>query len=333
MNIDWDNAPEGATHATPSGTFIREERGDRFVAYWEWLYEWVLIESGLEKDQLIERPKKPLTQAVYRWAKILENGDAVAGRKYEHKETLLRIGSGYDTTDWQNSLIERPKKRLTQAVFEGLPSEYRWAGVEASGKAYACICELIPKQTWLFSKDAKSAIRFVGDGYDTTNWQNSLIERQDVLTAADIDWSKAPEGATHYSKRFGEYYKAEDGFLLNYLADESRWIVLIDWSISALESPHFEMIKRTESITDVARSIEEARQVEKDAVNNPSHYTTGGIECIDAMQAMLSREEFIGYLRGNVFKYQWRYKHKNGIEDLKKAQWYANRLIELESAK
>jgi hypothetical protein len=172
-----DNAPEGATHATPSGTFIREERGDRFVAYWEWLYEWVLIESGLEKDQLIERPKKPLTQAVYRWAKILENGDAVAGRKYEHKETLLRIGSGYDTTDWQNSLIERPKKRLTQAVFEGLPSEYRWAGVEASGKAYACICELIPKQTWLFSKDAKSAIRFVGDGYDTTNWQNSLIDK------------------------------------------------------------------------------------------------------------------------------------------------------------
>ncbi len=74
-------------------------------------------------------------------------------------------------------------------------------------------------------------------------------------------------------------------------------------------------------------------RVEKDAVNNPSHYTTGGIECIDAMQAMLSREEFIGYLRGNIFKYQWRYQHKNGIEDLKKAQWYANRLIELESAK
>lgn len=61
MSIDWSKAPEGATHATPSGTFIREERGDRFVAYWEWLYEWVLIESGLEKDQLIERPKKRLT--------------------------------------------------------------------------------------------------------------------------------------------------------------------------------------------------------------------------------------------------------------------------------
>jgi len=87
-----------------------------------------------------------------------------------------------------------------------------------------------------------------------------------------IDWSKAPEGATHYSKRFGEYYKAEDGFLLNYLADESRWIVLIDWSISALESPHFEMIKRTESITDVARSIEAARQVEATLAERQGQY-------------------------------------------------------------
>lgn len=68
-----------------------------------------------------------------------------------------------------------------------------------------------------------------------------------------------------------------------------------------------------------------------DPVNNPSHYASGGIECIDAMQAMLSREEFIGYLRGNIFKYQWRYKLKNGVEDLKKAQWYQNKLIEVES--
>jgi hypothetical protein len=71
---------------------------------WSKAHEWVLIEPGLEKDQFIKLPKKRLT---YRRAKILENGDAVAGRKYERKDTLLRIGSGYDTTDWQNSLIER----------------------------------------------------------------------------------------------------------------------------------------------------------------------------------------------------------------------------------
>jgi len=61
-----------------------------------------------------------------------------------------------------------------------------------------------------------------------------------------------------------------------------------------------------------------------------NHYANFSIECIDAMQAMLSREEFIGYVRGNIFKYQWRYKLKNGVEDLKKAQWYQNKLIEVE---
>ncbi len=64
-----------------------------------------------------------------------------------------------------------------------------------------------------------------------------------------------------------------------------------------------------------------------DPVNNPSHYNTGGIECIDAMEAMLSTEEFIGYLRGNGLKNRWRFRYKNGIEDLRKAEWYDKKLL------
>lgn len=67
-----------------------------------------------------------------------------------------------------------------------------------------------------------------------------------------------------------------------------------------------------------------------DNVNSPVHYLSTGIECIVAMEAMLSKEEFIGYLRGNIFKYHWRYKQKNGIEDLNKASWYQAKLIEKE---
>jgi hypothetical protein len=64
-----------------------------------------------------------------------------------------------------------------------------------------------------------------------------------------------------------------------------------------------------------------------DAVNNPAHYNTGSIECIDAMEAMLSEEEFIGYLRGNSFKYRWRMRHKeSAVKDLQKAQWYERKL-------
>lgn len=64
-----------------------------------------------------------------------------------------------------------------------------------------------------------------------------------------------------------------------------------------------------------------------DMVNSPPHYKTGKIECIEAMQAMLTDEEFIGYLRGNAFKYLWRYRNKGKAhEDLAKAQWYLNKL-------
>ena len=62
-------------------------------------------------------------------------------------------------------------------------------------------------------------------------------------------------------------------------------------------------------------------------VNSPAHYNQGQTECIDAIEAMLSVEEYIGYLRGNSMKYRWRFRYKNGFEDLKKADWYENRLV------
>ena len=67
-----------------------------------------------------------------------------------------------------------------------------------------------------------------------------------------------------------------------------------------------------------------------DNVNHPSHYNDGGLECIEAIEAQLTPEEYRGYLKGNVAKYVWREKHKGGIESLRKAQWYLTRLISLE---
>ena len=69
--------------------------------------------------------------------------------------------------------------------------------------------------------------------------------------------------------------------------------------------------------------------VKEDLVNHPSHYNDGGLECIEAIEAQLTPEEYRGYLKGNVAKYVWREKHKGGIESLKKAQWYLTRLIAL----
>lgn len=69
-------------------------------------------------------------------------------------------------------------------------------------------------------------------------------------------------------------------------------------------------------------------QTHDDAVNHPSHYTTGGIECIDYIQEKLTPEEFKGFVKGNVIKYLTREQHKNGDEDICKAQWYLNRLAD-----
>jgi hypothetical protein len=72
--------------------------------------------------------------------------------------------------------------------------------------------------------------------------------------------------------------------------------------------------------------IMEARGRASDPVN-PSHYKQGGIECIEAIKAATG-EGFIGYVWGNVLKYLWRWPKKGGVEDLKKARWYLDRLIE-----
>lgn len=70
------------------------------------------------------------------------------------------------------------------------------------------------------------------------------------------------------------------------------------------------------------------RNKQKDPVN-PSHYTQGKIECIDAIEAALTAEEFRGFLKGNVFKYMWRHENKNGLQDVKKGEWYYQRLLKV----
>lgn len=66
-----------------------------------------------------------------------------------------------------------------------------------------------------------------------------------------------------------------------------------------------------------------------DSVNHPSHYTSGGIETIDYMEAKATPEEFRGHLRLTALKYLSRAGLKNDtLEDLKKARWYIDYLIE-----
>ena len=64
-----------------------------------------------------------------------------------------------------------------------------------------------------------------------------------------------------------------------------------------------------------------------DPVNHPSHYTQGRFEVIDVIEDTLGADSFRGYCLGNVIKYTLRHEYKGGTEDLRKAQWYLNRLL------
>lgn len=63
-------------------------------------------------------------------------------------------------------------------------------------------------------------------------------------------------------------------------------------------------------------------------VLKPEHYNKNGIEAWDAIKASMTKEEWEGYCKGNTLKYLWRWRYKNGLEDLEKARQYLDKLVE-----
>lgn len=93
--------------------------------------------------------------------------------------------------------------------------------------------------------------------------------------------------------------------------------------------------KRVKKLSEIHEEMEGVRKLlneydqPQDNVNRPAHYTTGGIECIDIIKVITGNynNAFCGLLVGNIIKYIYRAPNKNGLEDLKKAEWYLHKLI------
>lgn len=64
-----------------------------------------------------------------------------------------------------------------------------------------------------------------------------------------------------------------------------------------------------------------------DNVNHPQHYTECSIECIDAMYVAYGWKAVFDFCKCNAFKYLWRFKNKNGLEDINKAKWYCKEAV------
>jgi hypothetical protein len=79
--------------------------------------------------------------------------------------------------------------------------------------------------------------------------------------------------------------------------------------------------------------METTEQESNNNVEHPSHYNQGDIECIDAIKAALTPEEFEGFIKGTVIKYMWRAKHKGQMEDMKKGWFYLNWMLSFSEKK
>jgi len=85
--------------------------------------------------------------------------------------------------------------------------------------------------------------------------------------------------------------------------------------------------QRVQETKDILEAITKPAEAEVDAVNSPEHYNMLDIEAINLIEMSMTKEEFLGYLKGNVLKYIIRYKHKgNASEDLDKGKWYLDKL-------
>lgn len=140
----------------------------------------------------------------------------------------------------------------------------------------------------------------------------------------DKDIIKIPEGA----ESFNYFGNKSNTFFLKKV--DGEYLYSNEFSTGSLNSWH----DWGNEIFDDVVCLWQRDSVEgnkEDDVNSPSHYNKGGVECIDAIESSMTKEAFCGYLKGNVIKYMYRYENKGGVESLKKAQWYLNKLIEVES--
>jgi len=112
---------------------------------------------------------------------------------------------------------------------------------------------------------------------------------------------------------------------------QSEWQELAHVGLEAWAEPaerEAEEISLDDCTTDLDWGLDWDK--ENDVVNNPEHYNTGNIECIEAIEESMSSVAFKGYLKGNCMKYLWRYDYKGKqVEDLQKAGWYLNKLTDM----
>lgn len=148
-------------------------------------------------------------------------------------------------------------------------------------------------------------------------WESCMI-RDKALKEQDSCYAYAAEHQRETARYFG----------FEVIEDDTPSVAEAVEKCSEYVKPKRRTLGVSNPMDDMTEYVEKYLGAAKpDPVNRPAHYTSGGIECIDAMQAAFGAEVVKDFCLCNAFKYLWRHRQKNGVEDLKKACWYLNLLI------
>lgn len=155
---------------------------------------------------------------------------------------------------------------------------------------------------------------------------------QDAGLPIAEDWFEIPEGTEVVTKGVGKanFWKNQDREF--YFNSRGEWSNNYGETLNQYleRNPKVEIVwqrEQDEPFLTPECTLND-QYAEKDNVNHPSHYTQGKVECIDALEsATIGKSGIEAVCVANVIKYLWRYEEKNGIEDVKKAQFYLNRLL------
>lgn len=152
-----------------------------------------------------------------------------------------------------------------------------------------------------------------------------IVWRDGVLLPGKYETEEAASHAVHFTREY-----------LQSLADASSVefpITICDLYMEYVKTKNAPPTERSRTNYSMSGTEPENTLMSKDNVNHPKHYNQGSIECIDAITAATVNKTGIeAFCVANVIKYLWRCELKNGEEDVKKAQWYLNRLLtELEN--
>ena len=163
---------------------------------------------------MTKKTPKPTTDHMKKLADLMDTRpEGVTVQRVQHtlqvsptlaKAALIEIGATEVEGKWVfepeqddatleeiGNFVSQPQlKKLTQAVFDGLPSEYRWAVVDRDGTCAAFSKPPHYEGGWY---SLNNDVLIVGYGYNSDNWQNSLIERLDAPTIIGIDWAENME--------------------------------------------------------------------------------------------------------------------------------------------